>query len=113
MASRAVSNEAAEIAFPLHYGPVPRGSGLWRVARRLAPPGATVEQTAMALYRNNQDAFVGGDINVLKLRADLYIPSAEELFALDPETASGSFRMRWPGATCPRDRSPTSPPSRN
>jgi len=100
-APRPVSSEADAIAFPLRYGPVPSGSGLWRVARRLAPPGATLEQTAMALYRNNQDAFVRGNINVLKVRSDLSIPSAEELFALDPETAERQFQDAMAGRDVP------------
>ncbi|MCF7992210.1 MAG: hypothetical protein K9M02_17360, partial [Thiohalocapsa sp.] len=82
----------AGTAFPLEYGPVPPGAGLWRIARELTPPGATVAQTAMALYRNNQGAFVRGDINVLGQGAELVIPTAEELFALDVDSAERQFR---------------------
>ena len=81
-----------EGSFPLHYGPVTSGSGLWTIARRMAPPDATVAQTAMALYRNNQNAFVGGNINLLKVGADLIIPTAEELFALDADSAERQFQ---------------------
>ena len=84
--------QAAGTDFPLRYGPVRSGAGLWRIARNLAPPDATVAQTAMALYRNNQDAFVGGDINKLKIGADLAIPTARELFALDADRAEAEFR---------------------
>lgn len=83
--------QAASTVFPIDYT-VPRGLGLWRIARRLTPPGATVEQTAMALYRNNQDAFARGDINTLMVGAELSIPSAEELFALDPAAAKREFQ---------------------
>jgi pilus assembly protein FimV len=83
---------SAEVQFPLSYGPVPPGAGLGRIARRLAPPGATVEQTALALFRNSQDAFVGGDINRLRLGSELTIPSAAELFVLDPEAARVAYR---------------------
>jgi pilus assembly protein FimV len=79
-------------SFPLRYGPVTSGSGLWKIARRMAPPDATVAQTAMALYRNNQDAFVGGNINLIKVGADLVIPTAEELFALDADGAERQFQ---------------------
>ncbi|MEY6432102.1 FimV/HubP family polar landmark protein [Thioalkalicoccus limnaeus] len=74
-------------AFPLLTGPVPSGSGLLQMARRLDPPGATTAQTALALYRNNPDAFIAGDINRLRLGERLVIPSAAELFALDAATA--------------------------
>ena len=79
-------------SFPLRYGPVARGSGLWKIARRMALPDATLAQTAMALYRNNQDAFVGGNINVLQVGADLVIPTVEELFALDADSAEKQFQ---------------------
>ena len=84
--------QATATDFPLQYGPVPSGAGLWRIARNLAPPGATVAQTAMALYRNNGDAFVRGDINKLKVGAELAIPTAAELFALDADSAEVEFR---------------------
>lgn len=86
-----VARQAAA-SFPLRYGPVTSGSGLWKVARRMALPDATLAQTAMALYRNNQDAFVGGNINLLKVGADLVIPSAGELFALDADSAEKQFQ---------------------
>ncbi|WP_462319986.1 FimV/HubP family polar landmark protein [Halochromatium sp.] len=83
--------EAAELDFPLHYGPVPAGAGLATIARRLAPPGATLEQTAMALYRNSQAAFIGSDINRLRVGAELRIPTAAELFALGPQAARQQY----------------------
>ena len=79
-------------SFPLRFGPVTSGSGLWKIARRMALPEATVAQTAMALYRNNQDAFVGGNINLLKVGANLVIPTAEALFALDADRAERQFQ---------------------
>lgn len=69
--------------FPLYIGPVGGGEGLWSLARRHAAAGATDAQTAMALYRSNQDAFVRGDINRLIAGKTLVIPSRAELFALD------------------------------
>jgi pilus assembly protein FimV len=74
--------------FPIRYGPVQRGMNLWRIARRLASTGgATIAQTAMALYRTNQEAFIRGDINKLKVDQILEIPTAAELFALDKRAA--------------------------
>ncbi|AGA91372.1 FimV C-terminal domain protein [Thioflavicoccus mobilis 8321] len=84
--------EIPEIAlgldFPLYSKPVPAGVGLLQVARLIDPPGATLAQTALALYRSNQDAFVGGDINLLQANRTLVIPSAAELFALDDGAAA-------------------------
>ena len=92
-----VPAQAAATSFPLHYGPVASGAGLARVARKMAPPGATLPQTAMAIYRNNQDAFVRGNINLLKVGAELSIPSAEALFALDPASAEAQFQDAMAG----------------
>lgn len=83
--------------YPLRYGPVPRGRGLWQVARRIAPAGATVPQTAMALYRNNQHAFAVGDINRLLVGQKLEIPSQAELLALDPAAAEIEFQAAISG----------------
>lgn len=85
-------------AFPLRHGPVEPGAGLWRIARGMAPAaGATVAQTAMALYRNNQGAFFRGDINKLKVDRILEISTAEELFALDTRAADREFKSALRG----------------
>jgi pilus assembly protein FimV len=63
----------------------------------MQPQGATVAQTAMALYRNNQQAFIRGDINKLRLGAELEIPTPEELFALDAGAAESEFRVALRG----------------
>jgi len=88
---------AAAIDFPLRYGPVPSGAGLAMIARRLTPPAATFEQTALALYRNSQDAFIDGDINRLRRGAELVIPTAAELFALAPPAAREQYRAALAG----------------
>ncbi|NEX20544.1 hypothetical protein G3480_09510 [Thiorhodococcus mannitoliphagus] len=77
--------------FPVYVGPVGNGNGLWVLARSQAPAGATVAQTAMALYRNNQNAFIRGNINRLIAGKTLVIPSKAELFALDPATAEREY----------------------
>jgi pilus assembly protein FimV len=93
----AVPPEAEGIRFPLHYGPVQRGATLSGIARAMTPPGATVEQTAMALFRNNQDAFLRGDANMLRMGVDLVVPTAEELFALDQSAARREYEAAMAG----------------
>jgi pilus assembly protein FimV len=83
--------------FPKRIGPIRPGAGLWRLARNNAPSGATVPQTAMALYRNNQGAFIRGDINRVIVGKVLTIPSAAELFALTPEQAEREFEAAMRG----------------
>ncbi len=92
-----VPPQARGTRFPLFYGPVPRGAMLTPIAREMTPPGATVEQTAMALFRNNRDAFSGGNINRLRAGTDLVVPTADELFALDPAAARRQFQEALAG----------------
>lgn len=96
------SAAAAGGAFPLMIGPVERGAGLWQLARANAPAGATVAQTALALYRNNQDAFTRGNINRLVSGKMLMIPTREELLALDPQTAEREFATARRGGAVSR-----------
>lgn len=88
---------AYESGYPLRIGPVRPGTGLWRLAVRNTPGGATVAQTAMALYRNNQGAFIKGDINRLLVGRTLVIPSSAELLALGPEAAQREFEAALRG----------------
>ncbi len=77
--------------YPLRYGPVKPGDSLWKIARTLAPAGATIAQTAMAIYRTNQNAFIRGNIHRLRQGVLLEIPTPEELFALDVRSAQREF----------------------
>ena len=86
-----VPPQARGTRFPLYYGPVQRGATLTAIARDMTPPGATVQQTAMAIFRNNQSAFMRGNINMLRVGVDLVVPTAEELFALDQSAARREF----------------------
>jgi len=88
--------------FPLYIGPVGNGEGLWSLARRYAPAGATDAQTAMALYRSNQDAFIRGNINRLIAGKTLVIPSRAELFALSAEEARREFQAALRGHSARR-----------
>jgi pilus assembly protein FimV len=82
---------ATTAGYPKRYGPVRSGVGLWRLARANTPRGATVAQTAMALFRNNQDAFANGDIQRLRVGQTLTLPHAGELFALSPASAKREY----------------------
>ncbi len=66
------------------YGPVRSGETLAAIARQLAEqaPGVDAASMQFALYASNPDAFRGGDINGLKLGAQLNVPPAAEVPAL-------------------------------
>ncbi|MBK1694068.1 hypothetical protein CKO09_04865 [Chromatium weissei] len=96
------STAAIGAGFPLMIGPVGSGTGLWQLARANAPAGASIAQTALALYRNNQDAFNRGNINRLISGKLLMIPTQAELFALDAQTAEREFATARRGGAVSR-----------
>jgi pilus assembly protein FimV len=67
---------------------VGQGDTLTRIARGLQPdaPPAVVDQTMIALYRSNPDAF-GGNINILRQGAILRVPNADQIAALNQRAA--------------------------
>jgi len=61
---------------------VQRSETLWGIASRMRPDSRlTMNQTMLAIYEANRDAF-GGNINMLKAGAALRIPSADEVFQI-------------------------------
>jgi pilus assembly protein FimV len=84
---------------------VAQGDTLAKIARSLradtgvATP-ANVDQTMMAMYRANPDAF-GGNINILRRGAVLRIPGADQIAALNQAEATSEVRRQmdaWRGA---------------
>lgn len=57
------------------------------LAFRLKPRGATIEQMMVALLARNPEAFILGNVNLLKQGAVLRLPPAEEVLRLPPEQA--------------------------
>ncbi len=75
-ASPAVKAPGGGVGQARVYGPVRPGQTLWSIAKGLNVRGATTTQVALALFRENRDAFVGGDINRLRVGARLRVPQA-------------------------------------
>jgi pilus assembly protein FimV len=64
------------------------GDTLTKIARSLhADSPANIDQTMMALYRANPDAF-GGNINILRRGAVLRVPGADQIAALNQSQAT-------------------------
>lgn len=53
------------------------GSSLWQVASKVRPQAATMQQTMVAIHEENPEAFMRGNMNLLKKGEMLRIPSAE------------------------------------
>src|SRR5580704_320757 len=75
---------------------VGRGDTLTKIARSLQGAAATpaaVDQTMIALFRSNHEAF-GGNINVLRQGTVLRVPNADEIAALNQKEAIGEVRRQ-------------------
>ncbi len=73
---------------------VAKGDTLTKIARSLhADTPANVDQTMIALYRANPDAF-GGNINVLRRGAVLRVPGADDIAALNQREAMGEVHRQ-------------------
>lgn len=101
-------------AAPRSYGPVKDQDTLWTIADRLRPDNsATVQQTMLALYYKNPQAFASNNINSLMKGAVLKAPSSAEarryqrLSALREARKHNHFWKR--GVDLPRSEPPPVP----
>ncbi len=74
------------------YGPVKPNETLWQIAERLRPAGVSVHQMMMALYKANPQAFLRGNINLLKKGRMLHVPELDEIRAIGRREAIAQFR---------------------
>lgn len=73
---------------------VKKGDTLGAIARANKPDGVTLNQMLIALYRANQDAFVRGNINLVRAGRILAIPDREAVSAVDPADANGLVKAQ-------------------
>ena len=77
---------------------VKRGDTLGEIARANLPPGVSLNQMMIAIYRANPDAFLRENINLVRAGRTLTLPSAEELNGVDAAEANRlvqSHRAEW------------------
>lgn len=67
---------------------VREGQTLSQIAAQVGPRGYTLDQSMLALLRANPDAFVRGNINLLKAGTVLRVPPAQDAAQLDAREAS-------------------------
>ena len=93
---------------------VQRGETLWGIANRMRPDGRlTMNQTMVAIYEANPDAF-GGNINLLRAGAYLRIPSADEVFRISRGSAFGEVKRQneaWDGGSVAPSPAPAPAPA--
>src|SRR5689334_7832188 len=83
---------------------VRRGDTLQKIATQFKPAEASLEQMLAALFRGNQAAFEGDNMNRLRAGAILTIPSAADAQALQPAEATKVVRMQASDWRTYRDR---------
>jgi pilus assembly protein FimV len=74
------------------YGPIEKGETLSKIAGQVKPSDVSLEQMLVALYRQNQAAFAGNNMNRLKTGQILKVPSAEEIAQVAPAEAGKEIR---------------------
>ena len=78
------------------YGPTRRSETLWKIAQKVRPDtGVSMEQTMLALLRENPEAFINNNINNLKTGYVLRIPSREEMVSIGKAAARAESRAQY------------------
>ena len=76
------------------YGPVKRGDTLSKIAQEMKTDTVSVEQMLLALYRENQSAFVGNNMNRLRTGQILKVPSSAEVAAITAGEARKEIKLQ-------------------
>ena len=71
---------------------VRRGDTLFGVVRKTKHDGVSRNQMILAIYRANQNAFAGGNINLLEVGTVLVIPVREEIAKIESAEADRQVR---------------------
>lgn len=66
---------------------VRKGENAGRIARNNLPPNVSLDQMLVALQRANPEAFIQGNVNLLKADATLQIPDADTIQAISSQEA--------------------------
>lgn len=73
---------------------VQKGDTLSAIARQTQVEGVSLEQMLVGLYRANEDAFAGSNMNRLKVGKIIHIPTKEELEAVGQHEAVKEIRVQ-------------------
>ncbi len=76
---------------------VQRGDTLWRIAEQARADNrdVSIEQMILAIYRTNQDAFFGNNVNNLKAGKILKMPERAEVESTTTSDARREFRAQY------------------
>lgn len=76
------------------HGPVRRGDTLGRIAESVRPPGVSLDQMLVSLYRENKGAFDGNNMNRLRTGAVLRVPDAASIGSVGAVDATREVRAQ-------------------
>lgn len=89
------STSSSQVTADGDYGPVQSGETLWKIATGWSTgSAASVNQVMLAIQRNNPQAFINNNINLLKRGAILRMPSAAEIAAISATEATAEVRTQ-------------------
>ncbi|MGQ0544965.1 MAG: FimV/HubP family polar landmark protein [Betaproteobacteria bacterium] len=95
-AAPAPEKKPAEEPAPAQAGPatheVQKGETLGGIAKRNLPPGVSLNQMLIAIYRANEDAFIRGNVNLVRAGKILNIPDIDSVGTVDPDEANRLVR---------------------
>jgi pilus assembly protein FimV len=74
------------------YGPVEKGDTLGKIAGQVKPSTVSLEQMLVALYRENEGAFIDKNMNLLKTGQILKVPSADDVAKIEQKEANAEYR---------------------
>jgi pilus assembly protein FimV len=74
------------------YGPIEKGDTLGKIAAQVKPQDVSLEQMLVALYRENQAAFINNNMNLLKTGQILKVPSSEDVQKIAKAEANTEYR---------------------
>jgi pilus assembly protein FimV len=80
------------------YGVTDRDDTLWKIALRARPADVSVQQNMLAIQRLNPEAFIGGNINLLKAGYTLRLPKEVDVKAItsaDAVTEVAAQNQAW------------------
>jgi len=83
---------------------VRRGDTLSKIAKEYKPPNVSLEQMLVALFRTNESAFDGKNMNRLRSGQILTIPAADQAASTAPTEASKEVRVQASDWRAYRDR---------
>ena len=94
--------EAAPAVVWQQLGPTRNGDTLWKHAQQAKPSAVSMQQTLVGLHQANPDAFVNGNMHLLKDGQTLAVPPADVLAAIPQAAAIRSIRAHedaWQAGT--------------